>query len=139
MEVFDKDLNRIVTIKTFSVPHKMLDGVPITKKQAELMLETQIRTENYEVCACIEKHINKFDKNGIALKYYCDNKRHLVCTPYLKENLHKMAENLNIKRCWFHKDHYDIPKRRIKEIMAKCTVVNSNIIVKIKNLQRLVD
>lgn len=57
------------------------------------------------------------------LKYYCDNNRHLVCTPYSVENLHRMADDLNIGRHWFHKDHYDIPKRRIKEIQSKCTVV----------------
>lgn len=32
-----------------------------------------------------------------------------------------MAENLQIKRCWFHADklrpHYDVPKRRVEEIL----------------------
>ena len=42
-----------------------------------------------------------------------------------------MADDLNIKRCWFHKDHYDIPKRRIEEIEAKCEIVSSKDIVKI--------
>lgn len=42
-----------------------------------------------------------------------------------------MAEDLNIKRCWFHKDHYDIPKKRIKEISAKCTIISSKEIIKI--------
>lgn len=36
-----------------------------------------------------------------------------------------MAEDLNIKRCWFHKNHYDIPKRRIKEITDKCIIIDS--------------
>ncbi len=58
------------------------------------------------------------------LKYVCDNHRHLVCVPYSIENLHKMAVDLNIKRCWFHKNHYDIPKKRIEEIKAKCIVVD---------------
>jgi len=44
-----------------------------------------------------------------------------------------MAKDLNIKRCWFHKDHYDIPMRRIEEIMEKCEVVSSKEIVKIIN------
>jgi hypothetical protein len=57
--------------------------------------------------------------------YYCDNKRHLICVPYSIGNLHRMAEDLAIHRCWFHKDHYDIPKRRIKEVQAKCVVVSS--------------
>lgn len=65
------------------------------------------------------------------LIYYCDNKRHLVCKPYSIENLHKMAEDLNIKECWFHKNHYDIPKKRIDEITQKCVLVNSREIVKI--------
>lgn len=50
------------------------------------------------------------------LKYCCDEARHLVCLPYTVDNLHRMAEDLGIKRCWFHKDHYDIPKRRIAEV-----------------------
>ena len=53
------------------------------------------------------------------LKYYCDNMRHLVCKPYSIENLHLMAQDLGIARAWFHKDHYDIPKKRIPEIQAK--------------------
>ena len=40
-----------------------------------------------------------------------------------------MADDLNIKRCWFHVDHYDIPKRRIMEIQNKCKVVTSKEIV----------
>jgi hypothetical protein len=60
--------------------------------------------------------------------FYCDTKRHLICVPYSVENLHRMAEQLGIKRCWFHsgnKPHYDIPKKRIQEITAKCVVVGS--------------
>ena len=63
--------------------------------------------------------------------FYCDNKRHLVCKPYSIENLHLMAKELNIKKWWFHNDHYDIPKRRIKEITDKCVVVSPKEIVKI--------
>lgn len=65
--------------------------------------------------------------------YYTDGKRHLVCVPYSIDNLHKMADNLAIKRCWFHKDHYDIPKRRITEIEAKCIIIDSRSIVNIIN------
>jgi len=42
-----------------------------------------------------------------------------------------MAEDLNIKRCWFHKNHYDIPKRRINEIEGKCLIVSTKEIVAI--------
>ena len=59
--------------------------------------------------------------------------RHLVCEPYSIPNLHLMASELNIKKCWFHKNHYDIPKRRIEEITSKCTLVNSQEIVRIIN------
>lgn len=65
------------------------------------------------------------------MRYLTDGKRHLICEPYSIENLHKMAETLGIKRCWFHKDHYDIPKRRIVEIEARCEVVSSKEIVRI--------
>lgn len=65
------------------------------------------------------------------MKYFCDDSRHLVCEPYSIVNLHKMAEDLGIKRCWFHKNHYDIPKRRIEEIKAKCEVVSSRRILEI--------
>lgn len=60
------------------------------------------------------------------MKYLTDGSRHLICVPYSIENLHKMADALGIKRCWFHNGkfpHYDIPKRRIAEIEAKCELV----------------
>ena len=65
------------------------------------------------------------------MKYVTDGKRHLVCVPYSVENLHKMAKDLGIHRCWFHKDHYDIPKKRIQEIESLCEIVSSKDIVKI--------
>ena len=65
------------------------------------------------------------------MEYYCDNQRHLVCYPYSIENLHLMAKDLNIKRCWFHKNHYDIPIRRIQEIQSKTKLVAPKIILSI--------
>jgi hypothetical protein len=65
------------------------------------------------------------------MRYLTDGKRHLICDPYSIENLHRMADDLDIKRCWFHKDHYDIPKNRIAEIETKCEIVSSKEIVKI--------
>lgn len=67
------------------------------------------------------------------LDYYFDKHRHLVCIPYSIENLHTMAEDLGIKRCWFHKNHYDIPKEQMRYIHDKCQLVNSRTIVKIIN------
>jgi hypothetical protein len=72
------------------------------------------------------------DRIQIQLEYVCDAYRHLVCIPYSIENLHRMARELGIHRGWFHggrHPHYDIPKRRISEIMAKCRVVPSREIV----------
>ena len=61
--------------------------------------------------------------------YLCDNnQRHLICIPYSISNLHKMANELDIKRCWFHKNHYDIPKKRITEIQNKCEFVTTKTI-----------
>lgn len=61
--------------------------------------------------------------------------RHLICVPYTVDNLHAMAADLGIHRCWFHVGakypHYDIPKRRISEIQAKCTVISPREILRI--------
>jgi len=68
------------------------------------------------------------------MMFYCDNSRHLVCSPFSVKNLHLMASELGIKKCWFHagdKPHYDIPQKRIDEIKAKCQVVSSKRIVEI--------
>ena len=71
------------------------------------------------------------NQSGNNMIYYTDGKRHLVCVPYSIENLHMMANDLGIKKCWFHKNHYDIPKRRIEEINAKCVLTSSKNIVRI--------
>ena len=65
------------------------------------------------------------------MEFICDEYRHLICIPYSIENLHSMANQLNIKRCWFHKTHYDIPKKRITEIQSRCRIVSSREIVEI--------
>lgn len=65
------------------------------------------------------------------MKYLCDDARHLICVPYSVENLHRMAAEFGIKRCWFHGDHYDMPKKRMAEIKARCVVVSSKKIVDI--------
>lgn len=82
-----------------------------------------------------KNHLTAREAWGSVLIPYCDLQRHLVCMPYSEENLHIMAEHLKIKRCWFHKkgnrSHYDIPKKRIEEIMEKCAVVSTRTIVEI--------
>jgi hypothetical protein len=81
------------------------------------------------------EHIKMMRKMKVSIECFTDRKRHLVCVPYSIENLHKMADDLNIGRHWFHSvyglDHYDIPKRRITEIEARCTIVTPKDIVKI--------
>jgi FMN phosphatase YigB (HAD superfamily) len=63
------------------------------------------------------------------LIYVTDNNRHLICLPYTIPNMHIMAQELGIKRCWFHRTHYDIPKRRTEEIGRQCLLVSSREIV----------
>lgn len=68
------------------------------------------------------------------MKYYADRMRHLVCVPYTVENLHMMAEDLGIKKCWYHPKpypHYDIPKKRIEEIHAKVEVISPRELLKL--------
>lgn len=70
------------------------------------------------------------------IRYIRDDYRHLVCIPYNISNLHKMAEDLGIKRHFFHKGrlaHYDIPARMRKKIEADSKIfrVSSGEIVRI--------
>ncbi len=71
------------------------------------------------------------------MRYLTDGKRHLICEPYSIENLHLMAKILNINICFYHPKgrikhpHYDIPKRRIKEIEAKCEIISDRELVRI--------
>lgn len=54
--------------------------------------------------------------------------RHLVCVPYSVPNLHRMADDLGNKRCWFHSGasypHYDIPKRMMAAIGLRADLVS---------------
>jgi len=71
---------------------------------------------------------------GNVIRYLTDGKRHLVCFPYSKENLHVMAKDLDIAKSWYHSKpypHYDLPKRRKVEIEQKCEIVSSKDIVRI--------
>lgn len=68
------------------------------------------------------------------MKFCCDLSRHVVCIPYSVENLHRMAEALNIKRGWYHsgtKPHYDIPKGRLAEVIACCELVSPRRVLEI--------
>lgn len=66
------------------------------------------------------------------MRYFSDDMRHLVCLPYSVTNLHAMARDLGIARCWFHAGrfpHYDVPKRRIGEIAARTERVSPRVIL----------
>jgi hypothetical protein len=70
----------------------------------------------------------------MSLEYLTDGSRHLICLPYSIENLHRMAKDLGIKRCWFHNcrwKHYDIPQFMLEAVTAKCKVVTSKELLKI--------
>jgi len=74
----------------------------------------------------------------IKLAYYCDRMRHLICVPYSITNLHHMADDLGIKRCWYHRGmfpHYDLPKRRIVELQSKCIVIEARELLEIIKCQ----
>lgn len=61
--------------------------------------------------------------------WLADRGRHLVAFPYGLPELHAMAAALGLGRRWFHAGragrhpHYDIPKDREAEILARCTLV----------------
>lgn len=70
------------------------------------------------------------------MEIFADKARHLVCIPYSVENLHTIASEFGLKRCWFHKrviSHYDIPKKRLDEILAdvRVTVVSPKKLLKL--------
>lgn len=71
----------------------------------------------------------------MSVRFYHDAMRHLVCVPFSVENLHTMARELGIRRCWFHasKDHphYDVPKRRVATIDQRSTLVTPREIIAI--------
>lgn len=72
---------------------------------------------------------------GTDLLYFCDDQRHLVCTPFTVPNLHEMARDLGIDRGWFHASasfpHYDVPARRVHEVAAQCVVVRPRVVLRI--------
>lgn len=87
-------------------------------------------TPEFDACLC-EFDMATYEEDGIAIQYFSDGLRHLVCVPYSIKNLHKMADRLNINKCWFHKDHYDIPKKRFDKIKIKTQIVAPSKIVNI--------
>ena len=70
------------------------------------------------------------------MKIFVDNMRHIVCVPYSIENLHAMAEQLGINRCWFHKTHYDAPKTMHAKLLAEYGECSPREIISIINNQQ---
>jgi len=71
---------------------------------------------------------------GEPTRYLTDGKRHLICVPFSEAGLHRMAEDLNIPRHWFHRGrfaHYDIPQLQRERVEARCELVSSRDIVRI--------
>lgn len=61
-----------------------------------------------------------------GLRYFIDKSRHITCLPFSVENLHAMAEDLGIKRCWFHSGaypHYDAPRKMFDDLRERCEVI----------------
>jgi hypothetical protein len=79
------------------------------------------------------QHVKLFEEFQ-ELTFYTDGKRHLVCRPYTKENLHLMAQTLGIPK-HFYEDHghphYDIPAKRKAEIETQCIMVSPKEILRI--------
>lgn len=66
--------------------------------------------------------------------YYYDRMRHLVCVPYSKEGLHRMAQELGIGRHWYHgggRPHYDVPKRMMATMGDRAILVSAREILAI--------
>jgi hypothetical protein len=58
------------------------------------------------------REVNRSQVELISILY--DDQRHIVCQPFSLDNLHKVAEYLEIKKHWFHAKpypHYDAPKK----------------------------
>jgi hypothetical protein len=64
------------------------------------------------------------------LTYFYDEQSHLVCRPFSLSNLHAMAADLGIKRCWFHNGgggrfpHYDVPNKLQAHVAANAVLIS---------------
>jgi FMN phosphatase YigB (HAD superfamily) len=95
-------------------------------------LKIYVRYLSEERAICYNYTINKIKKSRMDnITIYYDNQRHLVCKPYSKENLHRAAESIGIKRCWFHRNHYDIPKKMVGKLPEHCIEVQPREILNI--------
>lgn len=54
---------------------------------------------------------NSIDK----LLYLTDGVENVICLPYSKENMHKMADDLGIKKSWFKNDRFKVTKEFLDE------------------------
>ena len=68
------------------------------------------------------------------MRYFADERRHLICVPYTRENLLAMADDLDIPRHWYHGGtypHIDMPARQVIRILddPRVTIVSPREIV----------
>ena len=70
------------------------------------------------------------DKSVEELLYLTDGRKNVICIPYSIENLHKMADDLGMKKKYFKKDHYEIPDDMVSEVEDKCDVVTTTTLFK---------
>lgn len=66
---------------------------------------------------------------------YCDGSRHIIAYPYTRENLHRVARELGLRRHWFHASddhpHYDMPLSRVEELTRRCVKVPARDLLRI--------
>lgn len=59
------------------------------------------------------------------LVYITDGVGNVICLPYSVENLHKMADDLGIKKTWYRDGHYKVPKEIAEDLEEKCDKVTT--------------
>jgi len=53
------------------------------------------------------------------------------------EELHKFAAMIDVKRCWFHKDHYDLSQDKFDDaVLSGAIVVTSRELVQLRKDRR---
>lgn len=121
----DQELDQLVADGELWVQWEPLDSLI---DECYLLFELSFTDEEYIAAKPLFDDWRK--RNGCD-QPVCDDQRHLVCRPYSIEGLHRMARALRIKRCWFHRNHYDIPKKRVAEVMSMCEVVSPREVLKL--------
>lgn len=59
------------------------------------------------------------------LLYLSDTSKRLICMPYSKENMDKMANDLGLKSDWLKNDHYVVPEDVYNDIDSSVSKVST--------------